>query len=60
MKSTSVTPTCCLCGKPISLETCKIDEYGQAMHEECAVARLTSHKLLAAFPERNVSGRPNN
>jgi hypothetical protein len=38
------TLTCWICGKALSLESCKIDEHGQPVHEECyvAVVRLRS------------------
>lgn len=31
---------CWICGKGISLTTCKIDEHGSAVHEECYVAKV--------------------
>jgi hypothetical protein len=31
---------CWICGNPVSLEYCKIDEYGQAVHENCYVAKI--------------------
>lgn len=42
MKLSSATPTCSICGKPVPLESSKSDEYGQAVHEGCAVSRLAS------------------
>ncbi len=36
-------PPCLICGTQVSLETCKIDEYGQAVHEECYVGQLVLH-----------------
>jgi hypothetical protein len=33
-------PTCSICGNAVSLENCKIDEYGQAVHENCYVAKI--------------------
>src|SRR5246127_1652429 len=31
---------CWICGHEVSLEECKIDEHGQAVHEECYVVAL--------------------
>jgi hypothetical protein len=31
---------CWICGYEVSLEECKIDEHGQAVHEECYVVAL--------------------
>lgn len=38
--SSHFVPLCFLCGAQAPLETCKADEYGQPVHEECYVARL--------------------
>jgi hypothetical protein len=35
-------PSCCICHDPVSLETSKADECGQAVHEECYVQQLCS------------------
>lgn len=35
-------PQCCICNDPVSLETSKTDEFGQALHEECYVLKLCS------------------
>jgi hypothetical protein len=45
-------PPCLICGTQVSLETCKIDEYGQAVHEECYVDQLVPH---GHTPLRNKS-----
>ena len=34
------TPNCWICRKPVELESCKIDEHGQAVHEDCYLAKL--------------------
>jgi hypothetical protein len=34
-------PRCCICNAPVLLETSKTDEYGQALHEECYVLKLS-------------------
>ena len=31
---------CWLCGKNVDLNSCKIDEYGKAVHEACYAVRL--------------------
>ena len=33
-------PVCAICRKPCALETCKADERGDAVHEECLVAKI--------------------
>jgi len=37
-------PNCWICGRAVSLESCKIDENGWAMHEECYVAKVALEK----------------
>lgn len=37
---TSIHHLCWLCGEVVDLRTCKIDEYGEAVHEACYTARL--------------------
>lgn len=34
------TPICALCGEPVSLEICKADARGQAVHEDCYAVDL--------------------
>lgn len=34
------TNVCWICGKRVDLETCKTDEYGNAVHEECYAAKM--------------------
>lgn len=31
---------CCICAQPVSLETSKTDERGNAVHEECYVRKI--------------------
>jgi hypothetical protein len=38
------SPECVLCKKPVKLEESKADEYGQAIHGECYVAKITENK----------------
>jgi hypothetical protein len=33
-------PTCALCNGSVQLETCKTDERGSAVHEECYVRKV--------------------
>jgi hypothetical protein len=40
------THYCWICGHEVSLETCKTDERGSAVHEACLFARL---KMESAF-----------
>lgn len=40
MKFLLDTPGCKICGIGVSLETCKVDEYGRAVHENCYVEKL--------------------
>jgi len=35
------THYCWICGHEVSLETCKVDEHGSAVHEACLFARMT-------------------
>ena len=34
--------SCVICGSPVALERCKIDEGGNAVHERCYVAKLAA------------------
>ena len=36
--------TCWICGRAVCLETCKTDEAGCAVHEECYVAKIAFAK----------------
>ena len=31
---------CWICGSRVPLENCKIDEHGQAVHEDCYLAKM--------------------
>jgi hypothetical protein len=70
MKSLQLVLICWICDKRVSVETCKIDEYGQAVHEECDGARVAmkNHALppgetmlrsfpSTAFPRLTGSGK---
>jgi len=38
------SPECVICKKSVRLEESKADEYGQAIHGECYVAKITENK----------------
>ncbi len=40
LAKTRVAKPCWICGRVVSLESCKTDENGNAVHEECYVARV--------------------
>jgi hypothetical protein len=51
-------PTCALCNNTVELETCRVDESGKAIHEECYLRTLIrlkrpNHAIvqLPSFPE---------
>ena len=44
------TLTCWICGKPVEVESCKIDEHGQAMHEDCYIAKLALDRETRSRP----------
>ena len=41
---------CWICGKVVSLESCKIDEHGSAVHERCYVAKVAFNSGTPAQP----------
>jgi anti-sigma regulatory factor (Ser/Thr protein kinase) len=41
-RSSQPLPPCGICNSPVLLETSKIDEYGQAVHEDCYVLNVCS------------------
>jgi hypothetical protein len=41
---TAFTLKCAICGRPVSLEECKVDAVGMAVHEECYVSKLANGK----------------
>jgi hypothetical protein len=49
---------CAICSRPMTLEECKIDEYGQPVHEQCQYTRLsmkppTNNGTPPAFDEES-------
>lgn len=43
------THYCGICGHDVSLETCKIDEHGSAVHEACLFARMKMETASSRF-----------
>ena len=41
---------CVICSSPVTLESCKIDEEGDAVHEKCYVARVALNPTLRSRP----------
>ena len=42
--ATDSSPYCWICGKPVLLEDCKVDEKGRAVHESCYIAKVAQQK----------------
>ena len=40
MNKAPATPSCAICGKPVSLESAKADEDGDTVHEQCYVLKM--------------------
>ena len=38
---------CCICRKPVPVETAKTDGYGKAVHEECYIVSLTQKTAVS-------------
>src|SRR5215472_11049585 len=52
---------CWICGNAVDLQTCKTDEYGMAVHENCYVAKLalsSETNRLSNRPSRSSSHQP--
>lgn len=48
---------CWICGNVVNLETCKADEHGMAVHEDCPMARITLAResvKLSKLPPRSA------
>ena len=50
-------PDCVICKESVSLEESKADEYGQAVHEECYLSKLTKQQPMSVFRNRFPLGR---
>jgi hypothetical protein len=48
------THYCWVCGQEVSLETCKVDEHGSAVHEACLVARMRMGTASSGFGAGNT------
>ncbi len=44
------TPYCCLCGMAVQLESCKFDERGHPVHEDCYAAKFAPDSGTHKFP----------
>jgi hypothetical protein len=58
MKSSAMIRICWICGRQVPLETCKIDEYGEAVHEKCDVARLALNSYAAPPKKPQSQAKP--
>jgi hypothetical protein len=47
---------CSLCGDPVRLENCKIDEYGKAVHDHCYLTRTAEFPHQAEVKVANGRG----
>ena len=47
--------SCAICGKPVVLEKCKIDEYGHAVHEDCYFHKLAGRRLSISSTKRKTA-----
>lgn len=45
MFSIRAAHSCWICGKPVALENCKVDEQGFPVHEQCYVARVALNSM---------------
>ena len=43
---------CWICGRPVSLENSKTDEYGNVVHSECFTARLKLRQAGLSVQEK--------
>lgn len=50
---------CWICGHALELETCKTDEHGMAVHENCYILKVVlakeSTRLMARKPAHNIT-----
>jgi hypothetical protein len=51
----STVYVCSICGKPVSLEDCNVDEHGNAVHGTCYAAKLGSGTDGASRPWRQIA-----
>jgi len=52
--SNSLFVACRICGHPVTIETCTVDEQGSAVHEECYAQELLERSARSLiFPPKN-------
>ena len=51
----SAPALCSICGTPVELENCKVNESGQAVHGKCYVSRIARRSLAKVPRSTNVS-----
>ena len=56
--ATETNLTCWICNKPVPITVCKIDEHGNAVHEQCSVARMTLRDATQQQGKRPSSASP--
>ena len=53
------TDYCWICGNAVDLKTCKTDEHGMAVHEECYLTKVAlgkkSRRLMVRKPAHRIS-----
>ena len=55
------TQMCWICGRAVHLDTCKTDEHGSAVHEQCYVAKIAlegAFQRLGEMPSQFQEGWP--
>jgi hypothetical protein len=50
MPTISGLPICSLCNGPVEIETAKIDENGETVHEECYVIKMRPNDHIRISP----------
>jgi hypothetical protein len=58
MRLSQPVATCSICGKRVPLATCKMDEYGHAVHEPCGIGKLALCKHTAPARKPPLAERP--
>jgi hypothetical protein len=51
----SLAHVCSICGKPISLQDCKVDEHGKAVHGTCYADKINSTPDGVLRPWRQIA-----
>jgi hypothetical protein len=50
--------SCCICNEFVELETAKIDEFGQPVHEECYMQKIILKRSIRPPPKASDAIRP--